>query len=122
MSLRFPKLPAKRKKKKHPPSILQADGSYCYICALFDGDFTPKQTQEHHIFPGTSLRTVSEANGFKVRLCPMHHEGDEHGVRLAVHHPEYNNYARLLQQACQTKYERDHSREEWMALVGRSYL
>jgi hypothetical protein len=122
MSIRFPKLQTKRKKKKHPQSILQMDGSYCYICALFDGDFTPKQTQEHHIFPGTSLRAVSEENGFKVRLCRMHHEGDENGVRLAVHHPEYNNYSRLLQQACQTKYEQTHTREEWMELVGRNYL
>lgn len=122
MSLRFPKTPTKKKRRPHPPSILQADESYCWLCAMTEGDFSHKKTECHHIFPGTALRRISEENGFKVRLCPRHHEGDESGTAFSVHHPERNQFAIALQRECQMEYERTHTREEWMALMGRSYL
>lgn len=122
MSLRFPKTPTKKKRRPHPPSILQADESYCWLCAMTEGDFSHKKTECHHIFPGTALRRISEENGFKVRLCPRHHEGDESGTAFSVHHPEKNQFAIALQRECQMEYEKTHRREEWMALMGRSYL
>ena len=122
MSLRFPKTPTKKKRRTHPPSILQADESYCWLCAMTEGDFSHKKTECHHIFPGTALRRISEENGFKVRLCPRHHEGDESGTAFSVHHPERNQFAIALQRECQMEYEKTHSREEWMNLMGRSYL
>lgn len=122
MSLKFPKTPTKKKRRPHPPSILQADESYCWLCAMTEGDFSHKKTECHHIFPGTALRRISEENGFKVRLCPRHHEGDESGTAFSVHHPERNRFAIALQRECQMEYEKTHSREEWMALMGRSYL
>lgn len=120
--LKFPKRPTRKKRKQHPASILQADGSYCYLCAYCWGDFTPKQTECHHIFPGTALRRISEENGFTVRLCRKHHEGDETGSEFAVHRPDKNVYSIALQRECQMEYEKTHSREEWMALMGRSYV
>jgi hypothetical protein len=89
---------------------------------MTEGDFSHKKTECHHIFPGTALRRISEENGFKVRLCPRHHEGDESGTAFSVHHPERNQFAIALQRECQMEYEKTHSREEWMALMGRSYL
>ena len=122
MSLRFPKQPTKKKRRQHPPSILQSDESYCYLCAHTLGDFSRKKTECHHIFPGTALRRISEENGFTVRLCRKHHEGDETGSEFAVHRPDRNVYSIALQRECQMEYEKTHSREEWMVLVGRSYL
>ncbi len=122
MSLKFPKEPTKKKRRQHPPSILQADESYCYLCAYVYGDFSAKRTECHHIFPGTALRRISEENGFKVRLCPMHHKGDESGDEFAVHRPDKNVYSIVIQRECQMEYEKTHTREEWMALMGRSYL
>lgn len=122
MSLRFPKQPTKKKRRQHPPSILQSDESYCYLCAHTLGDFSRKKTECHHIFPGTALRRISEENGFTVRLCRMHHEGDESGDKFAVHRPDKNVYSIALQRECQMEYEKTHSREEWMVLMGRSYL
>jgi hypothetical protein len=31
-------------------------------------------------------------------------------------------YSVALKRECQMEYERTHTREEWMALMGRSYL
>ena len=120
--MRFPKEPSKKKRRKHPPSILQKDGSYCWLCAMTAGDYAEKETECHHIFFGTSMRRISEENGFTVRLCRHHHEGDETGCRDAVHHPEHNVFSIALQRECQMEYERTHTRAEWMALMGRSYL
>lgn len=49
-------------------------------------------------------------------LCPAHHETGPEAV-----HKNYE-YMRLIQRDGQKTYEQTHSREEFMALIGRSYL
>lgn len=49
-------------------------------------------------------------------LCPDHHELGPEAV-----HRNYE-YMRLIQKDGQRAYEQTHTREEFMALIGRSYL
>lgn len=105
-----------RKRKHHRGSILQAEDGTCYLCVKLEGDYRQQQgLQTHHIYGGPN-RGVSEAEGFKVRLCLRHHTAGA----AAVH----NNHAnmRLLQQDAQRAYERMHTREEFMRLIGRNFL
>lgn len=103
------------KRKHHAYSILQEDDSYCYLCNMLYGDDSPQRTEEHHIFFGP-LRDKSEAEGLKVRLCIRHHRTGPD----AVHKSDDTN--RLLKKIAQEAWEKAHSREEWMQLMGRSYL
>lgn len=115
--LMFPKPTKKKKRKKHKASILHCKDGTCYLCMKLNHNYRKYQEiQEHHVFPGKPGRQISEAEGFKVYLCPAHHlDGSE-----AVH----NNHAnmRLIQQDCQRKYEETHTREEFRSLMGRNYL
>ena len=101
-------------KKRHKGSILQQD-RYCYLCDLLDQKYMARGLQEHHIFGGPN-RTVSEAEGLKCWLCLKHHtQGPE-----AVHNNIQN--ARILQQKAQQAYEKTHTREEFVRLIGRNYM
>ena len=74
-----------------------------------------RNLQEHHIFGGPN-RPVSEAEGLKCWLCLEHHtRGPE-----AVHNNIRN--MRILQQDAQQAYEKTHTREEFVRLIGRNYL
>ncbi|MGN0481296.1 MAG: hypothetical protein ACI4EV_06975 [Lachnospiraceae bacterium] len=88
----------------------------CYLCLMLHGDISPKQTQEHHCIFGTAGRAVSERLGLKVYLCLAHHTAGPE----AVHNNAHN--ALILKMRAQEAYERTHSRDEWMAAVGRNYL
>lgn len=113
--LMFPKSPKKKKRKTHRKSILYQPPGTCWLCICLHGDCREKFTHKHHIFGGPN-RGISEAEGFTADLCLEHHELG----REAVH----NNYEtrNLLQQAAQQEYEKTHSREEFMSLIGRNYL
>ncbi len=88
-------------------SILQEDKK-CFICGN-------TCVHEHHIYFGAN-RKISEQNGFKVYLCPAHHNMSDYGVH-------FNRELDLqLKQLCQSKYEETHSREEFIELIKRSYL
>lgn len=88
-------------------SILQAEKA-CYLCGREWG------LECHHIFAG-GLRKVSERNGLKVWLCHECHTG-KHG---AQYDPIKN---RTLKADAQREYERTHSLEDWMRIVGKNYL
>ena len=89
-------------------SILQNERC-CFLCG------STVWLEEHHIFGG-ARRKISEKHGFKVYLCHYCHNAPP----LGVHH---NKERRLfLQEQCQKKYEETHSREEFMALIGKNYL
>lgn len=114
--LMYPKSTVKRKKrKKHAKSILQEkEDKRCYLCML-EGDDRIQQVEEHHIYFGPN-RAVSEANGFKCNLCLAHHRTGEKAVHI-------NREQDLrLKQVCKKEYEKDHTREEFRALIGKSYL
>ena len=115
--LLYPKRKRIKRRRKHPPSIIRQEPGTCWLCMVL-GTYNGQHgyLEEHHVFPGTSGRKTSEENGFKVQLCLSHHrEGPE-----AVHNNEKN--MRLIQAAVQREYERTHSREQWMTLMGRNYL
>jgi hypothetical protein len=88
-------------------SIIQNEKE-CFLC----GNPT---VHEHHIFGGAN-RKISEKNGFKVYLCPYHHNLSNNGVH-------FNKELDLhLKQLCQSCYEKTHSREEFIKLIGKNYL
>ena len=90
-------------------SILQTNKE-CYVCK------TTYNLHLHHIYFGPN-RKVSDKNGFVVYLCQYHHEGT-YGV-----HGKYGNELNgKLKQECQRKYEEKHSRDEFINLIGKSYL
>ena len=71
----------------------------------------------HHIYNGVGRRSMSEDQGFTVYL------------RADVHHALHNRLAPfhgldyILKRECQRRYESTgHTRDEFIALVGKSYL
>lgn len=89
-------------------SILQ-DGKKCYFCG------TAQNLHQHHIFYGSN-RSNSEKYGFWVYLCALDHNMSSEGV----HFNKERDLA--LKRECQRKYEEEHSREEFMSIIGRNYL
>ena len=90
-------------------SIMQ-DSKYCYITLREE-----RGLHKHHIYGGPNRR-ISEEQGFYVYLLPEYHNMSNRGVHFN------KDFDLALKQACQRKYEETHSREEFMALIGRNYL
>ena len=70
----------------------------------------------HHIYFAAN-RKVSDDNGFWVWLTGEWHNQDS---RIDVH----SNYVfdEFLKRKCQEKFEEDHSRDEFMKLIGTNYI
>lgn len=100
-------------------SILQDHDGGCYLCEKQGVFRTYKNLHKHHIYGGPN-RHISEREGFFVWLCPHHHTGDAEGSHAAVHFNHEN--AQILHEDCQREYEKTHTREEFMQLIGRNYL
>ena len=113
-TIAYPKREKKKKRKTHKESVLQKKDGVCYLCALGGKWYIHENTEEHHVFGGPN-RIHSEEEGLKVWLCPECHRGPD-GV--------HNNIEkmRLLQREAQKAYEKTHSREQFVALIGRNYL
>ena len=89
-------------------SIMQAE-KQCYLCGKITG------LSVHHVFGGVANRPISEKYGLKVWLCHECHTGTEGA--------QYDKLKNLrLKQDAQFAYERTHSRNEWMKLIGKNYL
>lgn len=89
-------------------SILQAE-KRCYFCNRVSG------LEKHHVFAGVANRKISEARGLWVMCCHDCHTGID-GV-------QYNKEKNLrLKQDAQRAFEKDHSHDEWMALIRKNYL
>ena len=91
-------------------SILQTDKK-CYITGQTFG------LHRHHIFAG-GRRKISEREGFWVYLAGWLHNESENGV----HGKNGHELDLKLKRDCQIAYEKNHSREEWMLLLGKNYL
>lgn len=90
-------------------SILQFNKE-CYFCKSI------VNLHCHHIYSGTANRKVSENNGFKVWLCNYHHNGSNNSVH-------FNKEMNLkLKKDCQKEFEKYHDRNEFLKLIGKSYL
>lgn len=88
-------------------SIINNDKK-CFLCGS-------PYVHKHHIYGGGN-RKISEENGFWVYLCPAHHNMSDYGVH-------FNRQLDLqLKQLCQKEYEETHSREDFIKLIGKSYL
>lgn len=82
----------------------------CYVCGCTFG------LHDHHCYEGVGRRKISEQYGFKVWLCGKHHNLSNEGVH-------FNKALDLkLKRICQKIFERTHSREEFIKLIGRNYL
>lgn len=92
-------------------SILQ-DKKECYITHRTDG------LHVHHIFFGAKNKEISDREGFWVWLRPERH------IAMSPYATPHNdrNTDLWLKRECQLEYERTHSREEFIRLIGRSYL
>lgn len=92
-------------------SILTEDMEHCYLCGR-------EREAVHHIYHGTALRKISDRHGFIVPLCANCHTMSTTSVHLDKKHVKDT----ALKKLCQNRFERDHSREEFMKIVGRNYL
>ena len=81
----------------------------CYICGRTDW------IERHHIFGG-SRRKKSEKYGLTVDLCHWHHNEPPDG---AHHNKDINLFLKRLGQI---RFEKTHTREEFIKEFGRSYL
>lgn len=104
------------RRAKKQKSILQDQScKQCYLCMLLEGDYREKIVEDHHIYFGSNRRN-SEIHGFKVNLCIHHHrEGKE-----AVHQNRENDL--ILKKVCQQEYEKTHTREDFVRIIGKSYI
>lgn len=93
-----------KKLEKNRWSILTNDMEHCFVCENSFVDI-------HEIYGG-SHRKISMANGFCVPLCRKHHEY----VTLNADGSCY------LKQKCQHEFEKTHTRDEFIKLIGRNYL
>lgn len=73
------------------------------------------RVHKHHIFGG-ARRNISEKNGFWMYLCAAHHNMSDEGIHFNA------SFDRKAKAFCQKVYERSHSHEEFMALIGRNYI
>lgn len=78
---------------------------------------TTYNLEEHHIFFGTANRKISEKEGFKVWLTPQEHRGT-----YGVHGKCGRKLDLKLKQDAQKEYEKIHTREEFISLIGKNYL
>lgn len=91
-----------------PTSILKNDRPYeCFVCHQW-GDI-----HLHHVFKGKN-RKISDREGFVVHLCADCHN--------ALHGKNGHRMDEYLMQTCQEEFEKTHTREEFMKLIGRNYL
>lgn len=91
-------------------SILQPDGERrCFLCGRQHG------LEKHHIYGGIGRRKISEAYGFWVYLCAACHRGPN-GAQYSKASED------ILKQLCQEEFEKNHNRDEFRALIGKSYI
>lgn len=90
-------------------SIIQTERE-CYVCG------TTQDIHEHHIFEGTANRRQSEKYGMKIFLCGRHHNMSNQGIHFN------KELDRAVKQMAQEIFEQTHTREEFRAIFGKSYL
>ena len=89
-------------------NIIQ-DRKECYFC----GKLT--NLERHHVFGGVANRPISEKYGLTIWLCHNCHTGQSGA--------QYDKMKNLrLKQDAQFAFERNHTRSEWMKLIGKNYL
>ena len=87
-------------------SLLTNDLEHCYICTEQGIENIPKDDL-HEVYNGAN-RKRSILNGLVVPLCRKHHQNEEILSELKV--------------ATQQMYEANHTRDEFIKLIGKSYI
>ena len=90
-------------------SILVEDQEVCAVCGS-------AMIHRHHIFFGTSNRKLADEDGLWIPLCLKHHLGSNQ----AIHFNKIMD--RAWKARAQAVYEKSHTREEFIARYGKSYL
>lgn len=89
-------------------SIVQKDGSRCFICGRMTG------LECHHVLGGPN-RKWSDAYGLTVMLCQEHHTG-KNGA-------QYNRQlGDSLKRLAQIAFEARYSHDDWMRIFRKNYL
>lgn len=83
----------------------------CWICGRTDG------LELHHCIHGTANRKLADRYGLWVFLCRDCHTGTN-----GVHGKNGHHRDLTLKCTAQRAFERTHSREEFRAVFGKSYL
>lgn len=83
------------------------DLEHCFVCGR-------PYPQIHHMMNGTNKKKA-EKYGLILPLCLNHHTGAE-----GVHSKPEKMLA--CRQMAQRKFEEEHSRDEWIEEMGKSYL
>ena len=91
-------------------SILQSEKK-CFL----SGD--TRNLHKHHIYYGAN-RHISEEEGFWVWVSAHLHTGSSQ----SIHQNPNKGYDLYLKILCQREYEKGHTREDFIKLIGRSYL
>lgn len=98
-------------KGSHSISVLQGESKECYITGIKRG------LEKHHIYFGVKNRAVSDKYGFWVWLTSEFHRGTK-----GVHGRDGHELDLRLKRECQREFEKEKSREEFIRLIGKSYL
>lgn len=107
----------KKKRKKHRKSIMHSkESGYCYLCALLNGDYSYKQTEEHHVVFGSGQRELSEEYGLKVYLCKEHHKN---GPDAPHNNPKIRE---MLCKKARQYFEINYPGEDWEQIFKKRYL
>lgn len=87
-------------------SIITDDLKHCYICTQNGLKDIPKDDL-HEVYGGSNRKRSIE-NGFVVPLCRKCHQDNE--------------ILKFLKRFIQKEYEKKHTREDFIKLIGKNYL
>lgn len=78
----------------------------CAICGRYE------YLEEHHLIPGNGLRKLSDQYHLTINICRNCHN--------MIHHDK--EFLEISKKWGQKKFEKDHTRKEFIEIFGRSYL
>lgn len=87
------------------PSIFDTEPGECWLCR------NEGQTVRHEVFGGNPNRRLSKYHGLWIDICPSCHN------KVHASPKEYE----WLKEAAQALYEYNHTRQEWVSIIGRNY-
>ena len=90
-------------------SILTTDMEHCYVC--IKENKVKKKKHIHEIFGGRN-RQISMRHGFCVPICEECHDRTENDI----------DFDKELKKECQSKFEEEHIRDEFLELIDKNYL
>ena len=97
-----------RKMNGYNKSLFDTEQGKCFYCNRY-GD-----TARHEMFYGIANRQKAKTLGYWVNLCVSCH--------MSAHAHPNSGVDRYLKQTGQKKYEKNHTRQEFINEWGRSYL